>query len=157
MEEQETLLKQALNTLPLNEVVGFYSRTEQLKNAIYNSETWCAGYIMNGGCSDDMFEYFLLWIISCGKEVYEAAKENHDNLDNYMNEDDNWEKHYDFESFNYVAHSVFEKRTNKDIYDYIGEADTGDFDADFEFNWDEDEPETMQKICPKLYARFWED
>ncbi len=157
MDEQEALLQQSLTTMPLKDVVGFYSRTEQLKNAIYTSEMWCAGYIMNGGCSDDMFEYFLLWVISCGREVYEAAKENPDNLDNYLTDDDNWEKHYDFESFNYIGIEVFEARTNKDLYDFLGDMDSGDVDLDLELNWDEDEPETMQKICPKLFARFWED
>ena len=37
---------------------------------------------MNGGCSDDGFQYFRNWIISRGKEVYYAAKENPDNLIN---------------------------------------------------------------------------
>ena len=41
---------------------------------------WCAAYIMNGGCSDDSFEYFRLWVISRGKDVYQKAKANPDTL-----------------------------------------------------------------------------
>lgn len=58
---------------------------------------WCAGYLMNGGCADDGFEYFRNWIISRGKDVYDQAKANPDTLISQKNngEDDMFE----FESF----------------------------------------------------------
>lgn len=51
-----------LSKLSLKEMVGFRLRTDKLLYDSYTSEMWCAGYLMNGGCSDDGFEYFRLWV-----------------------------------------------------------------------------------------------
>lgn len=115
---------------------------------------WCAGYIMNGGCSDDGFEYFRNWIISRGKDVYYEAKKNPDSLISQFNENDEF---YDFESFWYVALTAFENKTGKDLYDFISD----DFQyseskyPNFEFNWEEDKPESMKVICPRLFEKMW--
>jgi hypothetical protein len=37
----------------------------------YLSELWAAAYIINGGCSDDGFDYFRGWLISQGRTIYE--------------------------------------------------------------------------------------
>ena len=71
---------------------------------------------MNGGCSDDGFEYFRLWVISRGSEVYENARADPDSLitvaDAEVPEDI-----FDFESFWYVALDAFKNETGKDLYD----------------------------------------
>ncbi len=33
-------------------------------------------YIINGGCSDDGFDYFLGWLIAKGRKYFEAALVN---------------------------------------------------------------------------------
>ena len=152
---QLAFLRDEIGKLTLKEIIGFRIQTDALLYDTYNSEMWCAGYIMNGGCSDDAFEYFRNWVISRGKEVYNNAKANPDSLINAITEGVDY---YGFESFWYVALEVFEQKTGKDLYDYI------DYDVvnkregsyvDFEFTWEEDEPESMRKICPKLYAKLW--
>jgi hypothetical protein len=153
-DEQEVWLIQELQKLSLEEIIGFRLRTDLLLYNTYTSETWCAGYIMNGGCSDDLFEYFRCWIISRGEKTYQDAKQNPDSL---VDEAINGVDLYDFESFWYVALTAFERNTGKDLYDFI------DYDTfttregkypDFEFNWKEDNPESMKKICPRLFERF---
>jgi hypothetical protein len=62
---------------------------------------------MNGGCSDDSFEYFRCWVISRGKDTYYKTKANPDHL---INEVVVGADLYDFESFWYVALQAFEKR-----------------------------------------------
>ena len=79
-EEQEESLVAQLEKLKPHDIVGFRLRTDKLLFDSYTSEMWCAGYIMNGGCSDDGFEYFRCWVISQGKAVYEAALLNPDSL-----------------------------------------------------------------------------
>lgn len=138
------------------EIVGFRLRTDKLLYDAYTSEMWCAGYIMNGGCSDDGFEYFRCWVISRGCKTYENAKKNPDSLIQEI-EDDDFDE-YDFEGFWYVALEAFKQKTGKDLYDYI---DNDKFTTreghypDFEFTWNEEEPETMKKICPQLFERLW--
>jgi hypothetical protein len=155
-DDQEQYLISEIEKLTPKEMIGFRLRTDYLLYHTYNSEMWCAGYLMNGGCSDDGFEYFRCWIISKGKDTYYNAKANPDYLINKVEEGAEF---YDFESFWYVALEAFKRKTGKDLYDYI---DNDNFKTkegsypQFEFNWQEDKPESMRKICPKLYSKFIE-
>lgn len=56
--EQEIFLVKEIEKLTPKQIIGFRLRTDKLLYDTYNSEMWFAGYIMNGGCSDDGFEYF---------------------------------------------------------------------------------------------------
>lgn len=151
---QERFLVKEIEKLTPKQMIGFRLRTDKLLYDTYNSEMWCAGYIMNGGCSDDGFEYFRNWIISRGKETYYKAKENPDSL---ISEFVEGEEYYDFESFWYVALTAFENKTGKELYDYISDdfkTNEGNY-PNFEFTWKEEEPETMKAICPKLFEKMW--
>ena len=85
--DQEQYLIKEISKLTPKEMIGFRLRTDKLLYGTYNSEMWCAGYIMNGGCSDDGFEYFRNWVISRGKDVYYKAKKNPDDLVTQLNEE----------------------------------------------------------------------
>lgn len=154
--EQEAYLIDEISKLSPKEMIGFRLRTDKLLYDTYTSEMWCAGYIMNGGCSDDGFEYFRNWVISRGKDTYYSAKGNPDNL---ITEASDERDEYEFEGFWNVALQAFELKTGKDLYDYIDyenfKTSEGQY-PEFEFNWEEDNPETMQAICPRLFDRFWE-
>ncbi len=150
--------KRELSKLSLKEMIGFRLRTDKLLYDSYTSEMWCAGYLMNGGCSDDGFEYFRLWVISRGRKAYEAAMANPDNLIDYIGDDDEMD-FFEFELFWYVALEAFEEAVDAELYDYIDDENfktrEGNY-PNFEFNWEEDDPESMQKLCPRLFEKFWE-
>ena len=150
------VVKRELSKLSLKEMIGFRLRTDKLLYDSYTSEMWCAGYLMNGGCSDDGFEYFRLWVISRGRKVYEAAMANPDNLIDYIDDDDEMD-FFEFELFWYVALEAFEEAVDAELYDYIDDENfktcEGNY-PNFEFNWEEDEPESMQKLCPRLFEKF---
>ncbi len=154
-DEQEQFLIREIAKLTPKEMIGFRLRTDKLLYDTYNSEMWCAGYIMNGGCSDDSFEYFRNWVISRGKETYYKAKDNPDSL---IGEVDDELEMYDFESFWYVALEAFRTTTGKDLYDYIDDENfktkEGQY-PQFDFTWEEENPESMKKICPKLFTKLW--
>ncbi len=154
LNHQIGFISEKVKDLRLKEIVGFRMRTDKLLYDTYNSEMWCAGYIMNGGCSDDSFEYFRCWVISRGKEAYYKAKENPDSL---ISEVNNSIESYDLEDFWYVANWVFTERTGKNLYDYVDyenfKTHEGKYPK-FEFTWEEDNPESMRKICPNLYKKF---
>ncbi|AOR28247.1 polymerase [Formosa sp. Hel1_33_131] len=154
-DSQEIFLVKEIQKLSPEEIIGFRLRTDKLLYDTYNSEMWCAGYLMNGGCSDDGFEYFRNWVISRGKDTYYNAKNNSDSLISEIADEDEYE--YDFESFWYVALTAFENKTGKELYDYISDdfkTNEGNY-PQFEFNWEEEKPETMKSICPKLFEKFW--
>lgn len=153
-EDQEEFLINEIEKLTSAEMIGFRLRTDKLLYDTYNSAMWCAGYIMNGGCSDDGFEYFRNWVISRGRETYYKTKENPDYLINEVNDAMEF---YDFESFWYVANEAFKNKTGKDLYDYIDyenyKTSEGNY-PQFEFTWQEEKPESMKKICPKLFDKL---
>lgn len=154
-EEQEQFLIREISNLTPHEIIGFRLRTDKLLYDTYNSEMWCAGYIMNGGCSDDAFEYFRNWIISRGRNVFYKAKENPDNLITEVSKDIEF---YEFESFWDVALEAFNQKTGKDLYDYIDDENFKTQEGQyphFEFTWQEENPESMKKICPKLFEKMW--
>ena len=154
-EDQESFLVKEISTLTPVQMIGFRLRTDKLLYDTYTSEMWCAAYIMNGGCSDDGFEYFRNWVISRGKETYYQAKQNPDNLIAEVEEN---EDGYEFESFWYVALAAFQQRTGKDLYEYIDHDNFKTMEGGYppiEFTWKEDDPESMKKICPRLFEKMW--
>lgn len=152
---QISFLVKEIEKLSLKEIVGFRLRTDKLLYDTYNAKMWCAGYLMNGGCSDDVFDYFRNWVISRGKEVFYNAKQNPDSL---ISEYIEGKEYYDFEDFWYVALTAFNNKTGEDLYDYISE----DFKTNernypqFEFTWSDEKPETIKAICPKLFDKMWD-
>lgn len=153
---QVDVLKRELARLPPKDIVGFRLRTDKLLYDTYNPTMWCAGYIMNGGCSDDMFEYFRLWVISRGREVYENAKADPDSLIAVADVDVP-EGIFDFESIWYVANDAFQQKTGEDLYDYIDNDNFKTNEPNYpgtDFNWTENDPESMKRLCPKLFEQF---
>lgn len=156
LEEHATKLTELLSKLKSNDIIGFHLLEQKLRFDTYTPEMWCAGYIMNGGCSDDGFEYFRCWVIAHGKEVYYSSLKNPDWLASiYSKEID----YYDFEDLMYVASNAFEKKTGKDIEDFVDDenfkTDEGHH-PDIQFNWQEEDEESMKAICPKLMEVAWE-
>jgi len=107
---------------------------------------------MCGGCSDDGFDYFLYWLISRGEAVYKAAVSNPDSLAAIADpENDDYER----EDIAYIARDIFAEKTNgAEIYEYLPPDERGY--PDITFDWEEDDPATMERLCPRLYAMFWE-
>ncbi|MEV7519216.1 DUF4240 domain-containing protein [Streptomyces sp. NPDC091371] len=46
----------------------------------YSAPLWAAAYVINGGCSDDGFDYFRGWLLTQGQAAYEAALADPDSL-----------------------------------------------------------------------------
>jgi hypothetical protein len=153
LDEMEEYLVEEVEKLTPKEMVGFYLRTHYFLDKAYTSELWCAGYIINGGCSDDGFEYFRLWLISAGKDIYYKAVANPDSLADVVETGNE----YEFEGLTYAPITAFESKTSLDLYDYIDEDTVHRGIPDIELTWEEDDSESQKKICPRLYAMFAEE
>ncbi|MEL1240259.1 DUF4240 domain-containing protein [Flavobacterium flavipallidum] len=154
-EDQEIFLSAELEKLPLKEIIGFRLRTDKLLFDSYTSNLWCANYIISNGGAEDGFDYFRCWLISRGKEAYYKTLENPDYLVNLVG---NEPKTYDFEGFWYVANTAFKNLTYKEAEEYIDYENFKSTDENYpllEFNWNVDDPATMEKICPVLFKKFW--
>ena len=149
---QNASLAALLSELDWQDVLAFENRFNALHRASYTSHLWCAAYLMCGGCSDDGFDYFRYWLISRGEAVYRAAISNPDSLAAIADpENDDYER----EDIAYIARDIFAEKTGgAEIYEYLS-PDERDY-PDITFDWEEDDPVTMQRLCPRLYAMFWE-
>jgi len=66
-------LRALLRELTLEEIISFEVAFRRYLNEAYTWDLWGAAYLINGGCSDDGFEYFRRWLVSRGRDIYAAA------------------------------------------------------------------------------------
>ena len=62
-----------LATLPKAQIVAAAQPLWDLMADSYRGDLWAAAYLINGGASDDGFDYFRGWLIAQGREVFERA------------------------------------------------------------------------------------
>ncbi|MFC6595091.1 DUF4240 domain-containing protein [Kitasatospora paranensis] len=121
----------------------------------YRGELWGAAYLINGGCSDDGFDYFRGWLVTRGREVFEQAVAEPDSLAGLAavraaaeaGED------LDGEDTLAVAWTAHRAATGEDLPD---DCFTLSY-PDIRFAWDfDDEGETARRL-PRLSALFAQD
>lgn len=111
-EQQVELILEALKLLTPEEIVEFDRLYDQFRFEAYRWDLWGAAYIMNGGCSDDAFEYFRGWLISRGRAVYENALADPDSLAEEFDPD---RDNYELESLLYAPQRAYEETTGRSM------------------------------------------
>jgi hypothetical protein len=69
-----------LAKLPEPDILDFVHHWEAALARAYRRDLWAAAYLVNGGCSDDGFEYFRRWLVLQGRAVFDAALADPDAL-----------------------------------------------------------------------------
>jgi hypothetical protein len=72
-EEQAEHLVELLAKKKPKDIVEFGRLFTERLNEAYRWDLWGVAYLINGGCSDDGFEYFCCWLIGQGQEYFAAA------------------------------------------------------------------------------------
>jgi hypothetical protein len=62
------------------EIVAWGRHLDRVMVASGKEDLWAAAYLINGGCSDDGFDYFRGWLIAHGREVLARAVREPDTL-----------------------------------------------------------------------------
>jgi hypothetical protein len=147
--EPEDIVAEVLEILRKSkpeEIEAFDRGLTRLMERSYSWALWGAAYLINGGCSDDGFDYFRGWLLTRGREVFEAALANPDSLADVVDEED-----VECEEMLYVAMHAYEEVTGEDFegsgMDY---SNLGD-------GWDFDDAKQMQRRYPRLWAKFGYD
>ena len=149
VDAQSEYLETHLKALPDADLFSFHEHFYTLYNPTYRADLRGAAYIINGGCSDDGFDYFRAWLIGRGQAAYEMALANPDSLADVA-EDDFAEQ----EDLLLIAMSVWLKRHGKTWSDdtpfphHPQPALVGELE-----DWDEDE-EKLAQLYPRLFAKF---
>jgi hypothetical protein len=149
-DEQLEAIREKLEACSPDELIEFQKLLDKRLIAAYTQELWGAGYLMNGGCSDDMFLYFRAWLISRGQKTYEAALADPDTLVKLADpERDDLE----LEELMYLALEVYEEAVGSEMpraelvwpAKPSGEA------------WDFDDDAAMRKHLPRLAAAYLDE
>ena len=69
-----------LTALPPDEIAALAQPLWDLRSLSHKWDLWGAAYLLNGGCSDDGFEYFRGWLITQGREAFERVVTDPDTL-----------------------------------------------------------------------------
>ena len=142
-EEQAEKLESLLAKLEPPEIVAFDELLAKRLNEAYRWDLWAVAYIINGGCSDDSFEYFRCWLIAQGKEFFEAVLKNPEHAGKRVKVGDEVE----CEDFLYVALKAYETKTGQEL----PARKTKHLKTPKGKRWKEDD---LEKLYPKLCKRF---
>lgn len=106
-------LQSGLMELPPNAIEGFRDRLDEMLARAYRWDLWAAAYVINGGCSDDAFEYFRGWLVSKGRVVFEAALLDPETLAGSVPSDPAWVA--EFEELLYLPVYALEQKTGQEV------------------------------------------
>lgn len=141
LDEQAADLTDLLSELPPDQILAFDRTFHRLLNDAYRWDLWAAAFIINGGCSDDSFEYFRCWLIAQGERVYREALADPESLIGRAEPD------AEAESMLYAAGDAYEVETGRKLTEMHApqpEQPAGE-------PWEENQLKTMY---PRLWAAF---
>ncbi len=72
-EDRAAAVTARLVQLGREETVEFVRLFDRTLDELYTWDLWAVAYIVQGGCSDDGFEYFRAWVISQGRRAHAVA------------------------------------------------------------------------------------
>lgn len=152
-ERQISALATELSKLPPDEIAAFDAAFRRQMSASHTWDLWGAAYVIMGGASDDGFEYFRAWLISLGREVFEAARVDPDALAGLIPAD--FDEAPDFELLAYVAAEAWAERTGGDAADLWDQHEAIPEVEPSGQPFDES-PQALESRYPRLWARFSE-
>jgi len=151
-DRQAAALCASLDRLTPGEIEAFAQIFDALMQRSYRWDLWGAGFVIEGGMSDDGFEYFRRWLISRGERAFDKVMADPDSLGNIIPDD--YDGQFEFEEFGYIAFEVWTKKTGRDPQAMpYGEPGSQDPSGTM---FTED-PAALKKRYPKLWARFGYD
>jgi len=136
-------LEEELGNSSPERIAAFGEHFENVHQLSYQNRIWGAAYLINGGCSDDGFDYFRGWLIGMGRAAFTNAMADPDTLADIADED------VECEDLLYIADTAYEAATGNErpMTDSPGEPEQDD-------DWDFEDDAEMSARYPKLYARF---
>ncbi|WP_433344122.1 DUF4240 domain-containing protein [Micromonospora sp. CA-111912] len=135
------------------DIVGYAQHQRRVMAASHRADLWGAAYLINGGASDDGFEYFRGWLITQGREVFARAVADPDSLAALprIRQAALTGEEFEAEQMLTVAEEAYRKATASELpavpetpYPELGEF------------WDFDDEEEARRRLPKLAALFVE-
>lgn len=150
--EQIEILTEILSGRSEDDIIAFQKIFEELYVSSYRSDLWGAAYIINGGCSDDGFDYFRGWLISQGKDTYYNTLENPEYLVKVIKTEEAGD--VECEDMLSAAGNAYQAKTGKDYETFLNMIPSRPYPA-IVIDWQEDD-DSLKKKFPKLWKKFFE-
>jgi hypothetical protein len=145
--DQVERLTALLAALPGDEIVAFQRCFDDAMNDAYDWDLWGAAYLIGGGCSDDGFMDFRSWLISMGRDVYDAALRDPETLLEVA--DAPGVEVTAFEELHYVPGQAYEEKTGEEMPD-TGVSHHREPAGD---EWTEEDDDLARRF-PRLWAKY---
>ena len=143
-DEQADALAKILKQRTPEELIEFDKIMYDKRKELYRWDLWGIGYIVNGGCSDDGFEYFRCWVIGQGKAFYDKALADPESITEVTDPEEDW---YENEQLMYAASIAYEAITDGQ---QMPPVETRGPLEPVGKSWEEDElPDLFPKACEK--------
>jgi len=142
-----------LSAFPREEIVSAQRVLSGLMAASYRNRLWAAAYLINGGYSDDGFEYFRGWLIAQGREVFERSVADPDSLADLPvcgRRERDW---LECEDVLYIPLRAHRAATGEVLPEEAYSVSYPELDT----GWDFDDRTEMGRRLPRLTARWWPD
>jgi hypothetical protein len=153
-EEWDETLVEVLVKLDLDELVAFEHQFDDLTDRAYRRDLWGAAYLINGGASDDGFYYFRCWLVGMGKQVYEAALADPDNLVDYVDPELD---RYETETYGAPLQAWRQKGGDEAEYERLHARRKRRSPKLKGKDWDFDDDDEVRKRLPRLAALYLDD
>ena len=137
-------LKTELGKLSLPDLQSFARHFSECFIRAYTYELWGAAYIIGGGCGDNSFMDFRQTLVMQGRDFFEAALANPDDLADADYCEDNENNYPFYQGYGYAAQKLIEAKGGEMPVLQLPEQPSG-------YRWQEEE---LQRLYPKLYAKF---
>ena len=148
-EEQAKVLTERLELLMPEEIVSFQMHLHGRMRESYRHDIWAVAYIINGGCSDDGFDYFRGWLIARGRDFFETVMRTPERVGEGVPAGAEHDYDHECESMLYVAHKAHESKTGQELP--LGTF-TGHVPEPLGEPWEEDD---LERLYPDLTRRFF--
>ncbi|MGK5631892.1 DUF4240 domain-containing protein [Streptomyces sp. URMC 123] len=115
-EDHADLLVERLLQLEPDAVLDFARHFESRYNRAYRWDLWGAAWVLLDGADDDAFDFFRCWLIGQGREIFEGALHDPDDLAELLDDFDA-EVDGDAEDLGYAADEAYEQLTGAELPD----------------------------------------
>lgn len=139
---------------PVAEVAAAEQVLWDLLAESYRAPLWAAAYLINGGCSDDGFDYFRGWLLTRGEAVFTAALADPDSLADHppVRAAAAGGRHLEDESALSIAWTAYESATGKPLPSDSFRITYPPLDPSWDFDFDD--REELTRRLPRLSGLF---
>jgi Protein of unknown function (DUF4240) len=164
--QQAAQLVAALAERSVSEVLDYHHIHSWLMAQSYRLELWGAAYLINGGCSNDGFDYFRGWLLGQGPAIWQAALHAPDSLASHPQVRARASQRERLDTLNCeaiwgVADEAYQALTGQELT--VEVVDMHPWPPELEEDWDPgedwdfDDAAEMRRRFPRLWALYGRD